>query len=436
MNLTNEISFDKKLTQNQMSKINYNGYLAQQGAESVTMVYGYGADWRDTDSTQMQKAESGFEAQIKIKPYNQLNFCFRDENFNWDNNYGNNYSSDIEVSTASAADEFGFDDSEIQKIEEEISQLFDTLFATIGEDIEKAEANDTQADNIQDFNLDDLINEILTPILSEQAPVFVPVDDSKNIEVEKAESLDEISNLVEEILNSENFANSNAQNAEELENNYDDLITNLIDNTENFAVEEKSEEIAENIQTAEVTEEVENVQAAETTEESNDNVQVVETTEEVADNIQEIAAEDATEDTASNIQEAETLEQDNTEVAANVEQIETNNEEQDNIQEIETEDIQETVQAAKIERRKKNDFTVIEEMEEEIAQEPSLLESEVEDARQEAIEHNTALTVVDEDVDLVAPRKLSKVYMAFKKIRLAVAKLIYGVFKDDFSEEN
>ena len=398
MNLTNEISFDEMPTQGQEAKINYNGYLAKNGAQDVTLIYGYNSDWRDTDAVLMNKVGNGYETVLKIKPYDELNFCFRDEKFNWDNNYGNNFSAQIQKAEArvqeqSIAEELAQDAevnldanielADVAKIEQEISELFDRLFkADVKEEVNVQTAATIDVDSIvtpafepdakedakaQEFNLDELIDEILTPILSQPAPVYVPVDDVRINDVKNITELDSVNDFVEAILNNEYSQNAieeaAADNTIGLElDDYDNLISNLIENTELF---------------------------------ENSDIQ--------ADIVEAIVNNEAAEEVKANVQEAETIE------------------------EVE-------VKPAKI---AKKDFTVVEEdIENELDEEPSLLESEVEDARNERVSANQSLVVTDEEDDLVAPRKLSSVYMFFKKIRLAIAKAWYNLFKSGNTQEN
>ena len=44
----------------------------------------------------MVKTELGFQIEIELLDKGTLNFCIKDENDNWDNNNGNNYSFEIE----------------------------------------------------------------------------------------------------------------------------------------------------------------------------------------------------------------------------------------------------------------------------------------------------------------------------------------------------
>ena len=347
MSFTNEISFDQELVKGHEVKINYNGYLAKNGASSVTLVYGYDSDWKETDSAPMIKVEKGFELALKIKPYDEFNYCFRDDNNNWDNNYGNNFSAKINVeaeaeTTSEVSEEEAIQAEEIRKIEEEISNLFDELFNTEEEEkesnVQLAEAADIvtpvfgeeekQESNVQEFNLDELIDKILTPITNNDVtiPVYVPVSET-NTEQEFS-NIEDINSLVESILNREPETNVNI----DLEQ-YNSIINDLENNSQQI-VAESAPQAAKEI----VAEEVE-------------------------------------------------------------------------------------VKPAKI---AKKDFTIIEEEKQELEEEISLVESQL--AEEKEKQEELSLVVTDDDNDLVASRKLSKIYRFIKRIRLAFAKLFYNRF--------
>ena len=96
MEFAKDIYFDNSLTAGKEAKITYSGYLFKNGSSNVNIVYGFGNAWNDTTSTPMNKEDNGFVANIQIKDYDSFNFCFSDENNNWDNNYNSNYIAPIQ----------------------------------------------------------------------------------------------------------------------------------------------------------------------------------------------------------------------------------------------------------------------------------------------------------------------------------------------------
>lgn len=97
MELVKNIFFNTdKLIANSTVKVSYTGELFQNGSEKVFIHYGFGNSWDKLAEVEMQKTELGFQAEIKLDSEEPLNLCFRNSNNEWDNNYSNNYSFEIE----------------------------------------------------------------------------------------------------------------------------------------------------------------------------------------------------------------------------------------------------------------------------------------------------------------------------------------------------
>lgn len=77
----------------QRVRIRYNGLLPALGSTAIVMHYGFGQSdrWSDVDNADLEKTPEGWESTIVLKNNKQLNFCFRDSAFNWDNNSGHNW---------------------------------------------------------------------------------------------------------------------------------------------------------------------------------------------------------------------------------------------------------------------------------------------------------------------------------------------------------
>ncbi len=91
------IYFDKdKLIEGSTAKLTYKGVLAQNGAEEVYIHFGFGLLWENLQEVKLEKTTDGtFEADINLSFSDSINFCFRDNNNNWDNNEAQNYSVPI-----------------------------------------------------------------------------------------------------------------------------------------------------------------------------------------------------------------------------------------------------------------------------------------------------------------------------------------------------
>ena len=99
MELSKNIFFNTdKLVKNSKVKISYIGSLYQDDTEEVFIHYGFDNDWKELNEIQMEKTDLGFQAEIELPDYDTFNFCFRDNNNNWDNNETANYVFNLETS--------------------------------------------------------------------------------------------------------------------------------------------------------------------------------------------------------------------------------------------------------------------------------------------------------------------------------------------------
>lgn len=97
MELTKNIFFNTdKLVENSKVKISYTGNLFQNASKDVSIHYGFGANWDNVNDAKMERTELGFQTEVKLISSDTFNFCFCNENGEWDNNWGNNYIFQIE----------------------------------------------------------------------------------------------------------------------------------------------------------------------------------------------------------------------------------------------------------------------------------------------------------------------------------------------------
>ncbi len=75
----------------------YDGLLFNSGAQEVYIRTGYGFHngWRDVRELKMLRTGRGWEQTLQVNDPSRLNFCFRDNANNWDNNSGHNWSFEI-----------------------------------------------------------------------------------------------------------------------------------------------------------------------------------------------------------------------------------------------------------------------------------------------------------------------------------------------------
>lgn len=155
MEFTKDIIFDNNLEAGKEAKITYSGALFQSGSNNVNMVYGFGQAWNNTTTKPMEKTDNGFVANVRMRNFDTFNFCFSNENNNWDNNNGFNYISPIipEIQESETTDiDFGKDYS-----------------ASIDDIIEDILENTTKQDIVSDKD-NNSIDKILESINEEALP--------------------------------------------------------------------------------------------------------------------------------------------------------------------------------------------------------------------------------------------------------------------------
>lgn len=97
MELVKNIFFNTdKLVENSKVKISYAGKLFQDNCEDVYIHYGFGLNWDNIGEIKMEKTELGFQAEVELPSSETFNFCFRNDENEWDNNDGQNYIFPIE----------------------------------------------------------------------------------------------------------------------------------------------------------------------------------------------------------------------------------------------------------------------------------------------------------------------------------------------------
>ena len=97
MELVKNIFFNTdRLTANTTVKISYTGKFFQDNSTNVYIHYGFGNEWDGLVDAEMKKTELGFQIEIDLLDKETFNFCLKNENDEWDNNSGSNYTFVIE----------------------------------------------------------------------------------------------------------------------------------------------------------------------------------------------------------------------------------------------------------------------------------------------------------------------------------------------------
>lgn len=205
MEFTKDIHFTNGLKGNETVGITYSGSLYKNGSESVSIVYGFGENWEHTTEKEMVKAETGFTAEIEIKEnFDTFNFCFRNGNYEWDNNQSFNYISGISPATSPKINptfDSLFEESEPESefstdfimeilnglLEENVNASTQVNTETDKQQIldEILSENTTPVENavyMEDFDMDELIDNILNPVINCSTSEIVGEDVTGGIE--------------------------------------------------------------------------------------------------------------------------------------------------------------------------------------------------------------------------------------------------------------
>lgn len=77
-----------KNNKEQTYELRYTGSLT--GAPTIYLHYGT-ENWSDVSEVKMRKLKSCYKTEITVPYGADINFCFRDAQGNWDNNWGKDY---------------------------------------------------------------------------------------------------------------------------------------------------------------------------------------------------------------------------------------------------------------------------------------------------------------------------------------------------------
>lgn len=92
-----KVYFDTdKLIEGRTVKLTYKGVLATPETNEIYIHYGFGLLWENLQEVKLDKVDDTcYEADITLCNSDSINFCFRDDKNNWDNNGTQNYTSEI-----------------------------------------------------------------------------------------------------------------------------------------------------------------------------------------------------------------------------------------------------------------------------------------------------------------------------------------------------
>ncbi len=97
MPIEEKVYFDTtNLIEGRTAKLTYKGDLATSGANEIYVHYGFGLLWDNLQEVKLDKiSDDTYETEITLVGNESINFCFRDDKNNWDNNSTQNYTMPI-----------------------------------------------------------------------------------------------------------------------------------------------------------------------------------------------------------------------------------------------------------------------------------------------------------------------------------------------------
>ena len=416
MDYSVSINFNGDLVANKYCEITYFGSLFKNNSDSVTIVYGFGNDWQNTDSKEMIKTDNGFVTKIKMLDYESFNFCFRNSNYEWDNNNSQNYTSPITKEEKNTEVENNATTVEPQNVIDVDVNQNDVVEVKVETEIN---LNNDSVDNDSKIEGADENENNNTENIVAEDPSMASFDAS----VEKNEPM----NIEETLVNSFEEANLNSDietifediyvtsdNAPTPSENVDN-ISDAID--QKFNMNSLIDEILSPITSSSVFEDEKNIEPVEekveapTAVEFNNTVQDIEDDSKIDNLIDGLIT-----DLYNNVDGAN---------SENIIEVQEENEDESEI----------VVEPAIIKKATKvPDFVVLEDDPEDTNTEASLLEN-IEEPVANVNEAATNEEKSDTTAIAVSNRTLSKFYMIRKKIKLAFMKIFRFLPKRSSSED-
>lgn len=452
MDFSNYIKFEGNLIQGSPVRITYSGYLFENGSESISMVYGFGSHWEHTNEVQMERTENGYTTEVNLLNYALFNFCFKNGNNEWDNNYGGNYVFEVTEKVVESAfilnenviseileNLFEINISEIEEknaisapiveatvetnveatIEpvsaEPVSEEFEVTYEkNEAVSIEDSLVTSTEATTLNN-DIEQLFNEIYQPEIKEQTTPVETVDqetvqhieDETPVEVENVQTIEETTTVETENVQTIEVSSPVVEEASEKQSLLSDILADKAAPQEIVEVKEEKSSFNMNSLIDEILSPIITSSSFET---------------------EELGDEYSSLQTAEDEKVDELINNLITEIQQTVEEKTTVNYIENNVEETETSGSVETIEEIG------SDFN---------DDEVSLIETLANEAREEvaakASNESTALIEVKQpDSFLVSARSLGKFYRFKKRVKLAFYKLFKTLPKllsADFFEE-
>lgn len=256
MEYSADIKFSSEPMENKEVTITYSGYLFKNNSSSLTIVYGFGDNWMYTNEQKMEKTESGFIANVKMLNFSKFNFCFKNENNCWDNNYNSNFTAPISEFKVDD-DSFVLNENVAEEIitnlvEYDVSKAqnqaeVDNSFEVYVEKNENIDISDTIVNVTPEEALNENLNQVFSEFYENNENVSNTVQNEEPTSTQQVFDINEFSELFEDFEEDDSlFDNLNVQNieTESSDNTVDNVVSDIIDNLYEGS---KNKEIAQDI---------------------------------------------------------------------------------------------------------------------------------------------------------------------------------------------
>lgn len=233
MEFSTNITFSGDLIENQKVTITYSGYLFQNNSSSLKIVYGFGDNWMYTNEQEMKKTENGFVATIRMLNFAKFNFCFKNANNEWDNNFGSNFVAPI--SEFKIDEEFILNENVIEDIltnlvKYDISKVETPKVQSISETVEQYEPKIEPAKEDSDIEIIDNIDVKPLEEIEKTSPSLE--DTSFEVHFEENEAIDISETMENEFLDAEINADLNKEFTDLYENPTNEIQEDVEEDTD------------------------------------------------------------------------------------------------------------------------------------------------------------------------------------------------------------
>ena len=215
MKFSTNITFSGDLIENQKATITYSGYLFERNSSSLKIVYGFGDNWMYTNEQEMKKTKDGFVATIKMLNFSKFNFCFKNANNEWDNNFGSNFVapiSEFKIDEKFILNENAVEDILTNLVKYDISKVETPKVKSFSETVEQYES--TEIEEVEENEEIEIIDNVDVKPLEEEiedASISLEEDNSFEAYYEENEAIDISETVENEILDDEINADLNEE---------------------------------------------------------------------------------------------------------------------------------------------------------------------------------------------------------------------------------